>query len=71
MHRQWLFFAEFIEFVRVLGGPCFISCAADGSQADEGDCEAVENSEEEEANAGAKRSRGSAYEREGLKNYPR
>ena len=64
-------FAEFAEFVQVLGGPCFtgMCCIADCPQADECDCEAVENSEEEEANAGTKRSGGRAYECELLKYY--
>jgi hypothetical protein len=60
-HRQRLL-GEFSELVQVLSGPCFISCAATGFQADTSKCEAVENSEEKEANACAKRSGCSSYD---------
>ena len=66
-HRQSLL----AGFFRALGSPWFISRVADGPHTDEGECEAVENSEEEEANASAKRRGGRAYKCERLKYYAR
>jgi hypothetical protein len=59
----------FAKFVKVLGGQCFISCVAHGFHAEAGECEAMENSEEEETNAGAKGRGGRTYECERLNYY--
>jgi hypothetical protein len=61
----------FAGFFKVFGGPCFISCVTDGLYAEGGECEAVENSEEEETNRGANGRGGRTYECERLKYYAR